>query len=346
MKRSIHMILLAVLLVALLTANSTGSAAGEKIIIKLAHADSIDAKVSRKQAMCEAFAAAINGKGDGLLEVQVFGAGQLGGEREYVEAIKAGLVQAGVASGVIANFYANSAITDIPYLFPSSAIAAEVLDGSFGKKMAAGFLEASTMRCIAFGEVGFRHFTNSKRPIKSPADIKGLKIRVQETPLYMTLIKAMGGSPTPVAWPETYSALQTGVVDGQENPFGSIISGRLYEVQKYMTIDGHVYGVDWFIMNDKFYKKLSVSLRKLVLNAAKIAVATERGFVKNSDATGMKFLLEKKMEIYTPTAAELLEFRKATQQPIIDYLKSNPKIDPLMVDAALKAVKSAEAKVK
>lgn len=280
------------------------------------------------------------------MEVQIFGAGTLGGEREYVEAIKIGMVQTGIASGPISNFYPNAMITDIPYLFPSKQVAYEVLDGSFGKKLGTGFLKATGIRCLALGEVGFRHFSNSKRTIKSPKDIQGLKIRIMETPLYRTLIKSMGGGPTPIAWPETYSALETGVVDGQENPIGSIVSGKLYEVQKFVTLDGHVYGVDWFVMNDQFFQGLSASQKKIILEAAKIAVDTERSFVNKMDNDGLKILTDNKVEVYTPTAAELAEFRKTTQQPIIDYLKTNAKVDPKMIEEALKAVKSAEAKVK
>lgn len=345
MKKAVHVILVVTLIATLLVAGSVGIAAN-KVIIKLAHADSIDVTVSRKQAMCETFANVVNSKGGGLLEVQIFGAGTLGGEREYVEAIKAGIVQAGIASGPIANFYPTAMITDIPYLFPSKQVAYNVLDGSFGKKLGDGFLKATGIRCLALGEVGFRHFTNSKHTIKSPKDIQGLKIRVMETPLYLTLIKSMGGGPTPVAWPETYSALQTGVVDGQENPIGSIVSAKLYEVQKYVTLDGHVYGVDWFIMNERFLKGLSPSQRKIILDAAKVAVDTERSFVAKMDTAGLKILKDAGTEVYTPNAAELGEFRKTTQQPIIDYLKSNPKIDAKMIDEALKAVKAAEAKLK
>ena len=346
MKKIVNLVLVAALLVILLAASSIGIAA-DKVVIKLAHADSIDLKVSRKQVMCEVFAKEVNSKSGGKLEVQIFGAGTLGGEREYVEAIKAGMVQSGIASGPVANFYPTAGITDIPYLFPSKKVAYAVLDGSFGQKMGAGLLAASeTLRCLALGEVGFRHFTNSKRTIKSPKDIAGLKIRVMETPLYMTLIKSMGGGPTPVAWPETYSALQTGVVDGQENPIGSIVSGKLYEVQKYCTLDGHVYGVDWFLMNQKFYQSLSASQRKIINEAAKAAVKAERDFVEGMDVAGLKILTDNKVEVYKPTPAELLEFRNVTQKPVIDYLKSNPKVDPKMIDELLKAVKKAETTVK
>jgi tripartite ATP-independent transporter DctP family solute receptor len=341
MKRVVRLLLVAILAVTLCAIGSTkGMAAKAKVILKLAHADSIDIKTSRKQSMCVTFANYVNSKSSGRLEVQIFGGGTLGGEREFLESVKTGAVQAGIASGPIANFYPNAMITDIPYLFSSPEVAIKVMDGPFGKKLAAGFLQTTGMRCLAFGEVGFRHFTSSKRPIHSPNDLQGLKIRVMETPLYLTLIKSMGGSPTPVAWTETYSALQTGVVDGQENPIGSIVSAKLYEVQKYVTIDGHVYGVDWFVINNKFFKSLAPKLQKLLLEGAKAAVNEERRFVRQMDVDGIKILKDNKVEVYTPTTAELANFRNASQQPCIDWMKT--KVDRKLVGEALKAVKAAE----
>ncbi|HEX3045960.1 MAG TPA: DctP family TRAP transporter solute-binding subunit [Bacillota bacterium] len=342
MKKYRYRGLLAVVMVALLTAGSYGMATNEKIIIKLAHADSTDINISRKQAMSVTFANLINGKSGGRLEVQIFGAGALGGEREYVEAIKAGQVQAGIASGVISNFYPEAMVTDIPYLFPSAQIAWQVLDGPFGKKLAEGFNKTTGMRNLAFGEVGFRHFSNGKHAIHSPKDLQGLKIRVMETPLFMTMMKAMGASPIPVAWPEVYTALQTGVVDGQENPIGSIISAKLYEVQKYVILDGHVYGVDWFVMNDKFFKSLATDLQRLVLDSAKIAANEERRFVQVADSNGLQILTQNKTEVYTPTAAEMSQFKKLAQQPCIDWMKT--KINSKLINEALKAVKTAETK--
>ena len=119
------------------------------------------------------------------------------------------------------------------------------------------------MRVLAYGETGFRNFTNSKLPIKSPADMKGLKIRVMETPVYVNMVKALGAAPTPIAWSEVYTALQQKVVDGQENPVATIVQAKLYEVQKYMILDGHSYGVDFFLINDKFYQSLPKETQEL-----------------------------------------------------------------------------------
>ncbi|HQJ25500.1 MAG TPA: DctP family TRAP transporter solute-binding subunit, partial [Bacillota bacterium] len=261
MNRRLVLKVMAVGMILAVFALSSAGLAAPKLILKLAHADAVDITTSRKHAQCITFANLVNAQSGGRLEVQVFGAGQLGAEREYVEAVQAGTVQAGIASGVIGSFFPPAMMTDIPYLFPTATVAWKVLDGPFGQKLSDMFLARTGMRNLAFAEVGFRHFTNSKRPIKSPADIKGLKIRVQETQVYLRLINSMGGSPTPVAWTETYTALQTKVVDGQENPISSIVFAKLYEVQKYLTLDGHVYGVDWFVINEKFFQSLDKDLQ-------------------------------------------------------------------------------------
>ena len=150
-----------------------------------------------------------------------------------------------MVSGAIAGYFKPAMVLDIPYLFSSAPVAWKVLDGKFGDELAAALLDKTGMRVLAYGETGFRNFTNSKRPIKSPEDLKGLKIRVMETPLYITLVKALGAAPTPIAWTETYTSLQQGVVDGQENPVSVIIQAKFAEVQKYLTLDGHTYGADF-----------------------------------------------------------------------------------------------------
>jgi tripartite ATP-independent transporter DctP family solute receptor len=309
--------------------------------LKLAHADSTDISVSRKHAQAVAFADLVNTRSGGRIAVKVYGGGALGAEREYVEAIKAGTVEAGIASGVIANFFPSAMVTDIPFLFPSGEVAWKVMDGSFGDRLRAAFLKETGMRCLTFAEVGFRNFTNNVRPIRTPADMKGLKIRVQETPLYITMIKALGASPTPIAFTELYTSLQTKVVDGEENPVPTILMSKFAEVQKYLTLDGHNYGVDWFVISEKFFQSLPPDLQYIVLSSAKISAAVGRGVQQLVAAEGVRALQDAKMEVYAPTAQELEMFRQATQQPVIDWLKT--KIDPKLIQEILQLVKDTVA---
>jgi tripartite ATP-independent transporter DctP family solute receptor len=312
--------------------------------LKLAHADPTDVTTSRKHAQAVAFAAMVNSRSGGRINVKVYGAGALGAEREYIEAVKMGTVQSGIASGVIANFFPSAMVTDIPYLFPTPQVAWAVMDGPFGQSLSKRFLKETGMRNLAFAEVGFRNFTNSIRPIRSPADMKGMKIRVQETPLYVTMVKALGANPTPIAWTETYTALQTKVVDGQENPVPTILMAKLHEVNKYITLDGHVYGVDWFVINEKFFQSLPADLQYIVLDSAQVASGVGRGVSQLIGAQGIQVLLDAGNEVYVPTEAELGQFQKATQQPVIDWLKT--KIDQKLIDEALTAVKAVVAQQK
>lgn len=322
---------------ALLCAIGAPASAQQKLTLKIAHADSADLTSSRKAVMADVFAKEVKSKSGGRIDVQVFGAGALGGERDVIEGVKNGFVQAGLASGVMANFYPPSMVTDIPYLFASEEVADRVMDGPFGKKLSDDFNAVTGMHNLCFGEVGYRHFTSGKKAIHSAQDLSGMKIRVQETPLYIAEMKALGAQPTPIAFPELYTALQTGVVDGQENPIPTIIFAKLYEVQKFVILDGHNYGVDWFVVSDKFYKALSPDLLKVVEEAAKAACEAERKANRGFAEAGVKTLKEKGVEVYAPSAAEMAQFRALAQPPVIEWLKT--KIDVKWIDEIQAAAK-------
>ena len=230
-------------------------------------------------------------------------------------------------------------ITDIPYLFPSATVAWKVLDGPFGDKLSDLLLKKLRVRNLAFAEVGFRNFTNSKKEIRTPADMKGLKIRVMETPLFVNMVKGLGASPTPIAWPEVYSALQTGVVDGQENPVGVILVAKFAEVQKYLTLDGHVYGVDWFVINEDFFQSLPPDLQAIVIDSAKISSTVGRGLQQLNSTVGVGELAKKGMKVYVPTPEEKAQFKKLTQAPVIEWLKT--KVDSKLIEEALMASEKA-----
>ena len=336
MKQSVHLVSALMLSALALSIGGVAQAADQKYVLKLAHADSVDTSISRKAVMAEVFAKEVKAKSNGRIDVQVFGAGTIGSERDYVEGVKNGFIQAGLASGAMANFYPPSMVTDIPYLFPSEAVADRVMDGPFGQKLSADFQATTGMYNLCFGEVGFRHFTSGKTPIHSPKDLAGLKIRVQETPVYITEMKSLGAQPTPIAFAEVYTAMQTGVVDGHENVIPSIIFAKLYEVQKNVTLDGHNYGVDWFVLSDKFWKSLPPDLQKVVQDAGKTACTEERRVNRRFTADGINTLKDKGVTVYTPTAAEIAQFKAATQQPVVDWLKT--KIDPKWIDEVQAAV--------
>src|SRR5512139_1698880 len=319
------------------------SAHAAPVEIKLGHVDPADVCISKKGAAGATFKGLVEGGSGGNVVVKVFAASQLGNERELIEGTKIGTIQMSFVSGAIAGFYKPAQVLDIPYLFASGPVAWKVMDGWFGKEMAEDCLKKTGMRVLAYGETGFRNFTNSARLIKSPADMKGLKIRVMESPVYVNMVKALGAAPTPIAWSEVYTALQQKVVYGQENPVATIVQAKLNEVQKYLTLDGHSYGVDFFLINDKFYKSLPQETQQIVKTSAVTAALVGRGIQTLVSATGVSDLQAKGMQVYSPTAAERAQFKAACQKPVMDYVES--QIGKTWIDRLLKAVKDAEAEL-
>lgn len=313
------------------------------IEIKFGHVDPPDVYTSKKGAAGAAFKNLVEAETAGGVEVKVFPAGQLGGERELIEATKLGTIQMCMVSAAIAGYYKEAQVLDIPYLFASAPIAWKVMDGWFGKEMAEDCLKKTGMRVLAYGETGFRNFTNSVRPIKSPADMKGLKIRVMESPVYITMVKALGAAPTPIAWPETYTALQQKVVDGQENPVSVILSVKFFEVQKYLTLDGHSYGVDFILINDKFFQSLPKETQQILKTSAINAGMIGRAIQQLNSALGVSQLKEKGMEVYSPNPKERALFREAAQKPVMEYVEK--QIGKAWIDKLMKAVKEAETEL-
>jgi tripartite ATP-independent transporter DctP family solute receptor len=313
------------------------------VTIKLAHVDPEDVYTSKKGAATRVFKDMVEAESSGSIEVQLFPAGQLGGERELIESAKLGTLQMCMVSGAVAGYFKPAMVLDIPYLFSSAPVAWKVLDGAFGDELSAALLKQTGLRNLAYGETGFRNFTNSKRPVHSPADLAGLKIRVMETPLYVTMVKSLGAAPTPIAWPEVYTSLQQGVVDGQENPVGTIIQAKFAEVQKYLTLDGHTYGADFLLINDAFFKGLSQEQQEVIKRAAIVAGTCSRAIQELSSAMGVSKLKEAGMQVYAPTSKERAEFKNATQGPVIEWMKG--QVDPAWIEKVQAAVKDAETKI-
>ena len=228
--------------------------------IKLGHVDPASWQSSKKGAAGTIFKNIVEGESD--ISVELFPAKALGDENSLVQQVQEGTTQMTIVSGAMSTVCKAADVLNIPYTFASPTIAWDVLDGPFGKELAEYCLKKTGLRTLAYGETGFRNFTNNKREIKTPADMKGIKFRVQPIPLYVEMVKGLGGEPTPIAWSELPNALATGVVDGQENPVGVIYNNKLHKLQKYMVLDGHVYAADFILINDEFFKSLSPKTRR------------------------------------------------------------------------------------
>jgi len=246
-----------------------GAYAQTKIVMKIAHNQPADPKEAGPHAGALAFKEAVEKGTNGQVEVQVFHSGQLGDQRVMLESVQMGTLEtSAVGDAVLVNFFPPIGVIGIPYLFKDSATAFKVLDGKFGQELSKALVEKTGIRILAYGENGFRHFTNNKREIRKPTDMKGLKMRVQENPAHVQMVSALGGIPVPMAWTEVYTSLQQGVLDGQENPLSVIVVSKLWEVQKYLVLDSHLWSATLLVINEKLFQSYPQNIRAAIQNAA------------------------------------------------------------------------------
>jgi tripartite ATP-independent transporter DctP family solute receptor len=341
MKKTALLIILAALVV------STGSLfAQSKIVLKLAHLNAQQPFEIPSAAIAAVFKSSVEANSNGEIEVQIYDSGVLGKERETMIQVQSNIVQSYIASsGGMSTFYPLIDVTNMPFAFSSYAVGYKVYDGEFGKAMSEDIRKKARFKVLGFGESGgFFAFTNSRRPIKSPDDMRGLKIRTMTVPLHQDIVKSLGGSPTAIAWAEVYTSLQTGVVDGQMNPISIINMAKFYEVQKFITLTNHLYAPYVWVMSDTFYQKLSKEHQKVIDNAAKEAILAGRGLSRLIDSTDKGLpVLQAKMQVYTPTAAEMRSFREKTIPAAKGFIeKQFGKEGAQWVDSFLSAIEAAE----
>ena len=258
MKRSMRLLLLAGVLVLGLTAAANAA----DFVFKLGHIADPENPYAKG---AEKFAQLVKEKTGGKVEIQVFPSSQLGNQRDLVEGTQFGTIDFTMTStAVLGNFLPQAAVFDLPFIFRDVQHAYKALD-TVGMEIAE---KLQGMKLLAYYENGVRHMTNSKRPIRKPEDMKGLKIRVMEQPIYIEMIKALGGNPTPMAFGELFTALQQGVVDGQENPAAHIYTARFFEVQKYISLTAHTYSAEPMLVSLAAWNKLPKDLQEKVQTAA------------------------------------------------------------------------------
>jgi len=253
----------------------------------------------------------------GEVNVQIYPASQLGNGVEVMEGLRLGTIQLAVVhDGAVAPIYKPFQVFSIPYIFEGQKMAWHVLDGPFGQKMGDDMLAKTGIRLFGMADNGIRHFTNSKRPIHSPEDMKGLKIRVQPGPIFQKLVSSLGASPSVVPWPELPGALQQGVVDGQENGVTNIINASLYQHQDYVTLDGHIYSLHAYMMNSRFYERLSSEEQKIVSKGIEQALKVHRKITAEQDRNAKELLTEKGMQVTELTDEQVAAFRDQAQPEV------------------------------
>ncbi|MCC2674993.1 MAG: dicarboxylate transporter, DctP subunit [Ramlibacter sp.] len=255
------------------------------------------AQNSHQGVAIDTFAREVEKRTGGRYKVQTFYNGSLGGERESIEAVQLGTQElAFSSSGPVPNFVPETKILDVPFLFRDKAHARAVLDGPIGQDLLTKF-ESKGFKALGWAENGFRHMTNSKREVKAPEDLKGLKMRTMENPVHIAAYKGFGIITTPMAFPEVFTALQQGTVDGQENPLSVIIAAKFEQVQKHLSLTGHVYSPCIWVMNKAAFDKLSAADKQHFLEATKVATAANRARVDEDDAKGVADLRAKGMTV-------------------------------------------------
>lgn len=321
-----------------------GTGAAAKVTIKLANSGPAN-EDNRTVKAVKIFKHMVEKGTNGEVVVEPYHASALGSEREALEGVKLGTIEMGtLSSGPVPGFFSEVMVFDIPYLFSSAPAAWEAFNGEFGQEFSKAFLAETGVRILSITENGYRHFTNNKRPLKTPADMNGLKIRTMENPAHMEMVKALGADPTPIAFGELYMALQQGVVDGMECPIVLIHDMKFYEVQDEMILDGHLYNPIFVFINERFFQnKLTPEQQKVVAEAADVLAAVHNGFSQEANIQGLEKLQAKGMNVNKPTAESLEQFREIAQPPALEFITQ--KAGQEWVDKALEAAKSAEAQV-
>lgn len=278
---------------------------------------------------------------NGQIKCTIFPNGALGGEREAAEGVKLGTIQMTIVTsdGALPAWVPETQVLSIPYLFANKDEAYHTLDTLLQTELAPKF-EAQGFKHLGFTELGFRHFTNNVREVKTAEDMKGLSIRVQEAPIWFSLIEMLGATATPVPFNELYTALSQGMVDGQENPITSIASSRFNEVQKYMVLDGHTYAAQSVIMNKSFYDSLPAELQKAVDDATAYAVENQRKKITENEE---KYLGDLKAAGMTITEPDLDSFVKATEG-LYKREAVTKLVDPTLVEKVMAELETYRAK--
>ena len=313
---------LAVAVVALQLA--AGSAMAAQMTLKLGHlANASDPwnKASLK------FGEELSKLTDGRIKVKVYPNGSLGKEMDLINGMQLGTVDMTITGESLQNWAPMAALLAIPYGYKTLADMDAVAGGPIGKKIEAEIIQKAHIRPIAYFPRGPRELT-SNRPIKSPSDLKGLKLRVPNVPLFVSVWKALGADPTPMAFSEVFTSLQNGTIDAQENPLALIKSASFYEVQKYVNLTDHVRSWIYLTISERTWKKLSKADQSAVMKAAKIAqdyerglfLADEKSLADDLKAKGMTFVKVDKQAFADKAKAAVLANVNAEVKPYVEQI--------------------------
>ncbi|KFE55114.1 TRAP transporter substrate-binding protein [Pseudomonas syringae] len=251
----------------------------------------------------------------GKIKVRLFPGGTLGGDLQTVSALQGGTLDITVLnSGILAAQAPDFAMLDFPFLFNNVEEAHAVIDGAVGQKLAAQ-LDSKGLVSLGYWDLGFRHLTNSKHPVTKIEDMQGLKVRVIQSPIYLETFSALGANPVAMAFPEVYTGLEQRTIDGQENPFTVIEGNKFYEVQKYLSVTGHIFNPQSLIIGQKTWNRLNDDEKALIRDAATKAQEYQRKVTAESMDKARSNLAEH-IAINDISPAEMDRFREKVKSVV------------------------------
>lgn len=288
----------------------------------------------------------VEARSNGKIEVEIFSGAQLcGNAGECYEATQGNIIQIHqMTIGGISVAFPELQVMDLPYMMDNDSVAEEVLTGPFLDVVRQHVLKKGGPRIMTMTNTGgWRNIANTKRPVKSPADMKGLRIRTINSPLQQTLVKNLGASATPVAWPEVYTSLATGVIDGSKNGITDIVGMKFHEHIKYLTLDGHAYMASLWIMNEETYQGLTKAQKRLVNDGFRHLGQVCFAYPKRRSIEAYEAFKKAGGQIYVPTDAEKNAFRKAAAPLKKWYTDKYGAEGVALLTEYEKAIKQAEA---
>jgi tripartite ATP-independent transporter DctP family solute receptor len=281
----------------------------------------------------QAFADAVQRRSGGKMAIQLFTDSTLGGDIQVISSVRGGTVDAtALSAGLLVGLVKEFGLFDLPFLFQSDKEANAVIAGPFGRRLTS-LLAEKDLVALGYWGVDFRNLTNNRRPVTRLEDVKGLKVRVLQSPVFIDTWTALGATAVPMPFPELYTALEQGVVEGQENPYAAIASAKLEEVQKFLTLTRHVYFVGTAVFSRRVWLKLSDDERRILQEAADEAVPKWHEAAARESVV-LESRLKDKMKFNEISAQELARFRAAARPVVDKYVKdSDPQAVKELFDA-------------
>ncbi len=277
----------------------------------------------------------VEARSKGRIEVQLFPNRQLGDEKPMIEGMRLGTVDAGaITNAVIAQVEPAFQLNDLPFLFENEPQAQKVLDGPVGQKLQKK-LEAKGVVLVGFLEGGFRNMINNVRPVEKPEDVQGVKYRVMQNPVYIGMFSSLGGNAVPMAWGETFTAVQQGTIDGLEIPLSVIDQNKYFEVTKYLSLTNHTYSAIGLVVSKRSFDRLPADLKKAVMEGGAAAIQSQRAASAKAQQAVLASLESKGMKINR--VKDVKAFRAKVQKVYADVRGTLG--DPNLMDEALAAVK-------